>query len=242
MKSTIYSNNLNIGIADLIVTDSSMGVLGGRFSPNENYNQIRPVIWKFMDAPNGQKDFNSLKKLRINVQLENEYFVFALGAVTIWDHPECKDDPIEIDVAGVYRHVIDDFFLNQSPDSVLQEPWEFISIDQKLAFEDELSKEIGEKAVEKKRFWSFHRKKSSNNHPLVDYNFSAVAKSGRSDDVLFAIDVPLKDNQSTFAVVHLTWKGSQEHSPQWPRTEYFGDFAEFKEKRMGPENADWDDS
>ena len=61
MKATIFSNTDIIGVADLKVTDTSMGVLSGTFLPSESYKKVRNVIWNFNEVENEKKDFESIK-------------------------------------------------------------------------------------------------------------------------------------------------------------------------------------
>jgi hypothetical protein len=80
--------------------------------------------------------------LNINVQLENGYFLYSIGGYTFDDAEELPDETKRIDIAGLFRHVIEDFFQAVPPRPFVEEPWETITIEQKLLFETELQKEI----------------------------------------------------------------------------------------------------
>jgi hypothetical protein len=56
------------------------------------------------------------------------------------------------------------------------------------------------------------RKEVGPGHPLFGCEATAVAAAVDSDDVLFAVALP----ETPWAVVHLTWRGSQETNPAWP--------------------------
>lgn len=58
MKSKIYSNRKLIGTSELEITDESMGVVSGKFIPNENYNDIQKKIWDFHN-PNSNSNWKN---------------------------------------------------------------------------------------------------------------------------------------------------------------------------------------
>lgn len=234
MKATIYSNKETIGTTLLKVSDNSMGVLSGVFIPNENYKSIRHRIWEF-NQETKDKDFEVIKSLRLNVQLDNGYFLLPLGGISIWDLEDLKDEPIELDVVGVFRHVIQDYFENTEETPILQEPWNFLTIGQKIAFENELKIEIG--TDEKNGIFGFVKRKMEN-HNLKNIEVSALANTGMNDDVLFAIYDSKLDYD--FVIVHLTWKRGKEKNPNWPIINYCKDFDEFKYKKMFPDKVEWE--
>ena len=139
MKAKIYSHNLLIGTSELQIGDESMGCVFGEFLPNEHYfKNVQKYVWEFWktNKPNYEK-WNSL---RFNVQLENGYFVYAVGGYTFDDSPDFPDEQKRIDIAGIDRHVIEYFFQKKPTDFFVEEPWENLSIEQKISFEDELNK------------------------------------------------------------------------------------------------------
>lgn len=233
MKAVIFSNKDQIGTCVLEVSDNSMGVLSGIFIPNEYYESIRQHMWTFNNS--NRRDFEFYNKLRLNVQLENGYFLFPTGGISILDIEELKDEPIQLDVSGVFRHVIEDYFENTISELPLQQPWEFISIEQKIAFEDELKKEVG--LENRKEFFGFLRNRQEG-HYFKDVEVSALAHTGMNDAVLFAMYRP--QSEFDFVVVHLTWKGKLESDPKWPRAEYYKSFDDFKHKRMFPDKLEWE--
>ena len=69
--------------------------------------------------------------------------------------------------------------------------------------------------------------RKSKRHSLLGFKYSAIAIASSSDDVLFGIHKYGVDFE--LAAVHLTWKGSNELGPEWPRTSYYMDSQEFRE-------------
>jgi hypothetical protein len=230
MKAKIFSKEANIGTSELQLGDESMGALFGDFLPNANYySSVQKQVHKFWSTskPNHQ----TLLSLNINVHLENGYFLFPYGGVTFGDTVASNGEPIQIDIAGVDRHVIEDFFLQEPPKGFVEEPWESISIEQKLAFEYELKREIG---INKGTLRSILRFDKSD-HILANLEFSALCIDSRNDHLLFATNnVGSLDN---FAVVHLT-RASHREKSGWPKVEFYKDFDEFKYLRMFPDKTD----
>ena len=178
MKANIYSDKLQIRIVDLKIYDESMGGLGGEFIPNDNYLKIKDKVLKFNAAE--KKDFTLWNSLRINAQLENGYFLHPMGGIMIYDFIELQEEKAEIDIAGVFRHVIDDYFKTEPPRIFVEEPWEDITIVQKIAFENELKKKIGfDKGLINQLIGS--KKK----HVMTEYDYSALCTSGMNDNVLY---------------------------------------------------------
>jgi hypothetical protein len=62
-----------------------------------------------------------------------------MGGIMIYDFVELQEEKAEIDIAGVFRHVLEDYFKTEPPRIFAEEPWEDITIDQKIAFENELN-------------------------------------------------------------------------------------------------------
>lgn len=235
MKAKIYSNTNLIGTTNLQVGDESMGCLYGVFSPTNYYFEyIQKYVWKFWET--NKPNFEFWNSFRISIQLENGYFVFAQGGITFDDSPNFPDEPLKIDVTGVDRFVIDNFFHELPPKLFLQEPWSTISIEQKIAFEDELKREIGPKSIETSFFGFFKSKHKA--HILTEFVTSALGKFQSNDDVLFVTKNP--EISSTFAVVHLTWKGEKE-SDKFPSVRFYENFEEFCNLRMKVDIAEWDE-
>ncbi len=231
MKANIYSHDQLIATTDLRVGDRSMGGVFGQFIPTDLYfRSVQNLVWKIW-AEN-KPDYKKWQSLRLNVQLENGYFLHPAGGYTIEDDSKLPGEPKRISIAGLDSFIIEDFFLEQPPRPFMEEPWEEISIQQKIGFENELDKEIG--LTEKTVFDVFRLKEQ---HPLADFEFSALSKCGCSDDVLFS--VMKKGFDKRFAVIHLTWKGKKEIA-NYPFTEFFADFDEFKYRRMYPDKAEWE--
>jgi hypothetical protein len=228
----IYSHEELIGTTELKVGDESMGCVYGDIIPTDAYYKtIQKNVWEFWAT--NKPDYKKWYSLRLNVQLENGYFLFPAGGYTISDLQELPNEPKRIDIAGLDRHVMEDFFLQETPRPFLEEPWYQIDIKQKIGLEDELSEEIG--LTEKSLFGFF---KNSSKHFLAEYEFSALATYRCNDDVLFAVRKNGFDKN--FAVIHLTWKGKKEVD-NFPATDFFTDFDEFKLARMYPDKAEWED-
>lgn len=224
MKAKIYSHNNLIGIATLEIGDATMGGVFGNFEPTDLYfNNVQKHVWEFWgtNKPNYQK----WESLRFNAQLENGLFLFPQGGYTYSDMKGIDDDPIQIDLAGLDFEIIEEYFLNNRVTSLVEDPWSSISISQKIAFEDELEKELGNKEIS--LFDIF--KPKSKRHLLANSEFSAFGSSQINDDVLFEVRSP--DISWKYAVVHLTWTKKKENVP-YPITTIYEDFEEFRQKRM----------
>lgn len=232
MKARVYSHKMLIGITELNIGDESMGCVYGKFEPNEKYfESIQKHVWDFWKTD--QTDYQKWQALRFNIQLENGYFLFAAG-VTFDDIEDLPNEAVRIDVAGLDRIIFEEFFTQKKSSSFIEEPWGEISIEQKIAFEDELNKELGLENQNKSVF-SFLRPKPIK-HPLSDYARSALCHDQRNDDILFVTRKNGSNNQ--FAIVHLTWKGTKELEG-YPNTSFYVDFEDFKERKLSADIADW---
>lgn len=233
MTASVYSNKLLIGHTELQVSDVSMGCVSGDFIPTDNYyNYVQKFVWEFWST--NKPDYTKWHSLNINVQLENGYFLYPIGGYTFEDVEELPNEPKRIDIAGLFRHVIEDFFQTDPPRPFVEEPWEAITIEQKLSFETELQKEI------KKPTSSFFGLiKSTSKHILADYQCSAVCKSIQSDDILFTIHDNTGSDKN-YAWVHLTYSSKTEENPLWPATILFENFDDFKFQRMYPDKVEWE--
>ena len=66
-------------------------------------------------------------------------------------------------------------------------------------------------------------------HPLYEVKVRAIARTCHTDDILFQ----LKDHRvAEYAVVHLTFRGKPEFSPQWPSVTLYRDLEHFVTQRM----------
>jgi len=210
-----------------------MGCVYGEFIPNEKYFQsIQKSVWDFWKT--NKPDYEKWYSLRFNIQLENGYFLFAAGGITFDDIQDLPNEPTRVDIAGLDRTVFQDFFSQDQMTSFIEEPWSEISIEQKIAFEDELNKELG-LADKEKSIFNFLKTKPIK-HSLSEYEISALCHDQRNDDVLFVTRKINSDKQ--FAVVHLTWKGKKELEG-YPLTTFYDDFDNFKQLRMEADIVDW---
>lgn len=234
MTASVYSNTILIGHTSLEVGDDSMGCVFGDFIPTDNYYKfVQKSVWNFW-AEN-KLEYKKWNSLNINVQLENGYFLHPKGGYTFDDAEEFPDDKKRIDIAGLFRHVIEDFIQEDPPRPFVEEPWEIITIQQKILFEQELQKEI------KKTSSSFFNVfKSTTKHILADYECSAICKNGGKDEILFSIHHNNGSNNH-YALVHLTFKGKVEENIVFPLTILFDSFDSFKLKKMYPDKAEWEE-
>ena len=231
MKAKIFSHRQLIGTTDLKVGDETMGCVFGDFLPtDEYYENIQKTVWDFWKT--NKPDYEKWYSLRLNVQLENGLFLFPEGGYTIDDFKELPNEPKRIDIVGLDRKIIEDFFLTQPTGHFVEEPWDTLAIEQKIGFEDELKKEIGSNG---KSYFDLFSKK--NNHQLADVEFSAFCHDQRNDDVLFAIKK--SEFEKRFALVHLTWTRKQEKEG-YPKTIFYTDFDDFKYSKMYADKADWE--
>lgn len=234
MTASVYSNTTLIGHTDLQVGDESMGCVFGDFIPTDNYyNFVQKSVWDFEEE--SKPDYKKWHSLNINVQLENGYFLYPIGGYTFDDAEELPHEAKRIDIAGLFPHVIEDFFQTDPPRPFVEEPWETITIEQKVLFDTELQKEI-------KRTSSsfFEIIKSTSKHILTNYECSAVCKNGQADDILFSIH-NTNGSDKCYALVHLTFSGTTEDNTVFPITTLFDSFDAFKFERMYPDKADWED-
>jgi len=235
MKAFVYSNLDLIGETNLQIGDESMGGLFGTFIPNEVYfEKIQKSVWEFWEKP--APDYDKWQPLRFNVQLGDGYFLHPIGGYTIDDSPEFPNEPKRIDMGGIGRNVIEDFFLSDPPKPFVEKPWDVITIGQKIAFENELRKELGNKTGS-----IFKLFQKTSEHPLLLYDCSALCKDIRSDDVLFSINHKKGLGKNSFAYVHLTWKAEKEYAPKFPWTDFYESFDKFRSMVMDRDKADWED-
>lgn len=211
-----------------------MGCVFGDFMPTENYySNVQKLVWSFNST--NKPDYTKWKALNINVQLENGYFLHPAGGYTFDDIEAYSNETIRINVAGLFGHVIEDFFRTESKRLLIEGPWETISIEQKILFENELQKEI------KRHPGSFFGWiKPTTEHILSGYECAAICKFKPADDILFAIHKNGSDEM--YAVVHLTFSGKKEENIAFPSTTLYDSFDAFKAQRMYPDKAEWEES
>jgi hypothetical protein len=168
------------------------------------------------------------------VQLDNGFYLHPVGGLTFDNIKEMPSEPIRIDIAGISSQIIDDFMLSSPPRPFVEEPWTTITIEQKIAFEDELQKEIDNKTGLFSNLF-----KPDSKHLLADFSCLALCKNGSNDDVLFSIYND-KGSGKSFALVHLTWTGKTESNRKWPSTILYDTFDHFKHERMYPDKTEWE--
>src|SRR5438067_3032251 len=103
--------------------------------------------------------------------------------------------------------------IDEFKDIVWLEPWESADI----RFELELAKEAGF------------------GHPLYGRKAVTVGRRVDRDDVLFF----LPGNDCPLAVVHLTWAGQRESSPNWPHITFYSSLEDWIENCMKPDHLEY---
>lgn len=206
MQANIYSNNQSIGTADLKIGDESMGGLYGDFLPNEFYfNYIQNSVREIWGSH--PPDYRKWASLKISVQLENGYFLFPAGGITIADLDSFPEEDQRIDIDGVDSHVLEDFFKTQPSRPFVEAPWEPVSIDTKIGMEKQLH-------LETQHF-----------HVLNGAEISTLCRNTSNDDVLYITRTA--NGAQNFALVHLTWS-TQQMTPGFPHVTLFESFEEFR--------------
>lgn len=232
MNAKVFSHRHLIGTTELQVGDKTMGGVFGNLVPTAYYfDNIQEAVWEFWQT--NKPDYKKWYSLRINVQLENGIFLFPQGGYTIDDIKELPNEPKRIDIVGVDNKVLQDFLLTNPPRLFVEEPWNELQIQQKIAFEDELKKELG---LNDKSFSDYIIKQEK--HILFDSEFSAFCHDRRNDDVLF--EIRKYGFEKNFALVHLTWTGKKE-AEGCPNTTFYSDLDDFKYSRMYADKAEWED-
>ncbi len=231
MKAAIYAGPHLIGHADLRPGDLAMGGVHGEFIPTAAYYQrVQQAVWELAaaTAPNHSR----WQALAFSTQLENGYFLLPAGGYEFADDAEFPAAPKHIYLAGVAAEILEDFIQAKPPRTFVEEPWEALTIGQKLALETELSLETDN---DLKRLVA-----ASGQYPaLRTPQFSALCRFSASDDVLFSVH-DAHGALSPFMLVHLTWSGSFEKKPGFPTATFFNSFAEFKLERMYPDKSEWE--
>ncbi|QJB31643.1 hypothetical protein HF324_09760 [Chitinophaga oryzae] len=210
MKATFYSNTKPLGTIDMKTIDQSMGVVGGRLTPNAAYFELQP----FFRRSKGQYN-NEIEQLTLNIQLENGCFLQPAGGFSIMDTTVFPDE-ITIEIVGSNYFMIFDTLDDGPPSTFLTAPWHPLSIETKIALEDEVRRKV---------------RSFGGNNLLAQHQYFALADFGPEDDVLCYVT---GKNEYSFAVVHLTWTTNPDNSPSYPAIEFYRDFEDFKKARMIP--------
>ncbi len=231
MKAAIYAGPHLIGHADLQPGDIAMGSVYGEFIPTAAYYQrVQQAVWEFAATP--APDYSRWQALAFSTQLENGYFLLPAGGYEFEDDAEFPMAPKHIHLAGIAAEVLEDFMQADPPRIFVEEPWEALTIGQKLALEAELSLETGNDLR--------CLVAAGGQHPALRApQFAALCRFGASDDVLFSV-YDAQGALSPFVLVHLTWSGGLEKNPRFPTTTFFNSFAEFKLERMYPDRSEWE--
>ncbi|WP_286752584.1 MULTISPECIES: hypothetical protein [Sphingobacterium] len=227
----IYSYDKIIGSAQLEAGDFSMGGLYGYFNPNQTYfAQIQQHAQEFLNT-NGQ-NLKEWLALRLNIQLENGLFLFPTGGITIEDSEELPEEPKRIHLAGVDTKIIEDFIIENPTTAFVEYPWDAISIEKKLAFEDMLYKEIDSSGS----IVDYLRSHSTNTI-LKGATVSAFCINVNSSQVLFEIQSKKIDQR--FALIAFK-QSDRDGTHLLKGIKLFNDFDEFKDLKMYPDRNQWE--
>ena len=72
-------------------------------------------------------------------------------------------------------------------------------------------------------------------HLLFERPAVAIGRRVDCDDVLFWLPA----GPAVLAVVHLTWAGKRERSPQWPATQLYSSIVDWLERGMRPDHEEY---
>jgi len=78
----------------------------------------------------------------------------------------------------------------------------------------------------------------SKEHQLYGVDAKAVAHRQDCDDVLFELSG--NSAPAAFAVVHLTWSGKPDLTPNFPETHLYSTFSDWIDRCMTPDAQDWE--
>ena len=101
MKGFLYIDDDLLGEADFKIIDESMGVIGGDFVPNGNYNKYRPIIQKQCD----QNGISNVTDFHYRIVLADNTELNPAGGIGITDFEEF--DEIYVESAGLDQKAIE---------------------------------------------------------------------------------------------------------------------------------------
>ncbi len=224
MKAQVFSHEHLIGSVELGVIDAASATLAGELQCAPYFNQIAHIL---QDINSGLPRGNnmSMDELRINVQLENGWFLFPAKGFSIralsndaTQNEECK---FELRAIGVMPHVIENFFIRTPAREWPLQPWQAPDIVLKLKMEDELLREIGLLKDEVDKVES-----TQEAHPLTEFELCSQAQFKHQRESLFAAR-HRQSGRETFVMIFLTWTGQCESKP-WPMFQFFDSWARFR--------------
>ena len=95
MKAILYIDGIIIGNIELNVIDEFMGVLSGKLSPNENYDEFKDAIMNQFD----KKGISNIDDFNYKLIVENGYQLDPEGGIGIIHSREFIDE-ILVETAG----------------------------------------------------------------------------------------------------------------------------------------------
>lgn len=226
MKAQVFSHEHLIGSVELGVIDAASATLAGELQCAPYFNQIAHIL---QDINSGLPRGNnmSMDELRINVRLENGWFLFPAKGFSIralsndaTQNEECK---FELRAIGVMPHVIENFFIRTPAREWPLQPWQAPDIALKLKMEDELLREIGLLKDEREKDEAMHFR-----HPLAEWRFCAQLHFNHWKDCVFAAR-HRQSGREAFVLVHLTWTERLEDSP-CPNRTFYSSFESFRRR------------
>ncbi len=231
MNAQVFFRGKYIGSTLLQVGDASMGHLYGQLKP---YKDRVRIIQELMRSLNSGGDDNSkaLNYLEINVQLENGYFLFAEGGITIGYIEDVEKDLIQIDIAGVDHQVIEDYLLANPPVLFVEDPWYVLNIKKKIKLEEIFLQDLN---AYKNRFDILFAPRHTSQRS-IGLKFLALCSKGYQGSTVTLYIVKEEGFAKKFVTVERMVMGKEVYHT---KLEIFEDLHHFKYFRMFPDKADW---
>jgi hypothetical protein len=101
MKGKVFIDNDEIGSADFMIIDKSMGVIQGELNPAENYKKYKERIQNLYD----EKGIANIDDFNFKIVLDDKTELRPEGGIGITDSAEF--DEIFIESAGLDHEVIE---------------------------------------------------------------------------------------------------------------------------------------
>ncbi|UEG52236.1 hypothetical protein LLH06_14810 [Mucilaginibacter daejeonensis] len=231
MNAQVFFKGEYIGSTLLQVGDASMGHLYGQLKP---YKDRVRIIQKLTRSLNSGGDDNSkaLNDLEINVQLENGYFLFAEGGITIGYIEDVEKDLIQIDIAGVDHQVIEDYLLTNPPVLFVEDPWYVLNIKKKIKLEEMFLQDLNAYTNRFDILFASHHTSERS----IGLKVLALCYTGYQGSTVTLYIVKEEGFAKKFVTVDRMVRGDEVYRP---KLEIFEDLHHFKYFRMFPDKADW---
>ncbi len=231
MNAQVFFKGEYIGSTHLQVGDASVGHLYGQLKP---YKDRVRIIQKLTRSLNSGGDDNSkaLNDLEINVQLENGYFLFAEGGITIGYIEDVEKYPIQIDIAGVDHQVIEDYLLTNPPVLFVEDPWYVLTIKKKIKLEEMFLQDLNAYTNRFDILFASHHTSQRS----IGLKVLALCYTGYQGSTVTLYIIKEEGFAKKFVTVDRMIRGDEVYHP---KLEIFEDLHHFKYFRMFPDKADW---